>query len=129
MPTLMWALLLTSATPDWEDRLVAWGLEQHHREQDPSPEGKPIEEVLFASENVFAEGDVFPTRWNKVHWKTREKVTRRELLLGEGDAWSEERVIETERIMRSLQLWSVVRIVAAKGRGGVAMLVITQDRW
>ncbi len=118
------------ATPAYEAKLIAWGLEQQGRELEPDPDGKVIEELLVSSEDVFAPGDLWPVEWNKVHWKTHENVVRREVLLRPGDVWSLSRAIESERIMRSLTLFALARIVPVKGRhGGIALLVVTQDRW
>jgi len=124
------AAALLGAVPDYEAKLIAWGLAQHGRELEPAPEGKVVEEILVAGENVFTEGDVFPAEWNKVHWTTLEHVVRREVLLRPGDVWSRDRIIESERIMRALTLFSIARIVPVKGRaGGIGLLVVTQDRW
>jgi multidrug efflux pump subunit AcrA (membrane-fusion protein) len=49
-------------------------------------------------------------------------VLRRELLFKEGEPFRTERVAETERVLRSLYILSVARVVPVKGRrGGVAL--------
>jgi hypothetical protein len=114
----------------YEDRLIAWGLSLHSRELEPAPEGKRIEEVLVASEDVFAPSDPYPLFLNLIHVRTREPVIRREVLLNAGDLWDAHRVQETERNLRRLFLLAVVKVVPVKGKdGGVALLVVSKDRW
>lgn len=132
------ALLMTalvSAVPvsqdtGFEDRLIAWGLDLHGRELEPEPQGKQLEEVLVASEDVFNPSDPYPLFLNIFHIRTREPVIRREVLLAPGDVWDAHRVLETERNLRRLFLLAAVKVVAVKGKaGGVALLVVTRDRW
>ena len=132
--TLLLAAILSAAPvsqdTSYEARLIAWGLELHGREVEPAPEGKRLEEVLVASENVFAPTDPYPLFLNLIHVRTREPVIRREVLLAAGDLWDTHRVAETERNLRRLFLLAVVKVVAVKGHdGGVALLVVTKDKW
>ncbi len=114
----------------YEDRLVTWGLSQHGRELEPAPEGKRVEEILVSSEDVFAPSDPYPSFLNLIHVRTREEVLRREVLISAGDLWDAHRIAETERNLRRLFQLAVARVVAVKGRdGGIAMLVVTKDRW
>ncbi|MFZ5470946.1 MAG: hypothetical protein ACOZIN_16080 [Myxococcota bacterium] len=114
----------------YEERLVQWALNLHQRELEPSPEGKTLEEVLIASEEVFAPSDPYPSWFNAVHMRTREVVIRRELLFAQGEAFDSKKVAETERNLRSLFIFSIAKVLPVKGkRGGVALLVVTQDRW
>ena len=135
MPVTLLLAALLSAAPvsqdtGYEDRLVSWGLELHGRELEPAPEGKRLEEVLVASEDVFAPSDPYPLFLNLIHVRTREPVIRREVLLSVGDLWDAHRVQETERNLRRLFLLAVVKVVAVKGKeGGVALLVVSKDRW
>ncbi|MFZ5445476.1 MAG: hypothetical protein ACOZQL_36130 [Myxococcota bacterium] len=132
---MLLVVAVLAATPvsqdsGYEDRLIAWGLGLHAREPEPAPEGKVLEEVLVASEDVFAPSDPYPLFLNLIHMKTREPVIRREVLLKVGDVWNPHRVLETERNLRRLFLLAVVKIVPVKGRaGGVAMLIVAKDRW
>jgi len=126
--------LVASATPTaeagYEDRLIQWALELHGREVEPAPDGKTIEEVLIASEEIFAPSDPYPLFLNVFHKRTRESVIRREVLVNQGDAWDESHARETERNLRRLFILAVVKVVPVKGRhGGVAALVVTKDRW
>ncbi len=133
----MWVVCLLLASgaasePGYEDRLVQWGLEQHHRELEPSPEGKRVDEVLVATENIFAASDPWPQFLNLFHWRTRESVVRREVLLAPGDDYQAARVMETERNLRRLFMLAVVKVVPVKSTqsaDGVGLLVVTKDRW
>jgi hypothetical protein len=125
------AAALVAATPGYEDQLVQWGLEQQQRELEPNPEGKQVEEVLVAIEDVFAPSDPWPTMFlNHFHWKTKETIVRREILLKPGDTWDKSKVDESERNLRAHTILAVARVVTVKGKdGGVALLVVTKDRW
>lgn len=115
---------------NYEDRLIEWGLQLHERELEKNPAGKRVEEILVASENVFAPSDPYPLFLNLIHVRTREPVIRREVLLAPGDLWDPSRVMETERNLRKLFLLAVVKVVPVKGKdGGVGLLVVTKDRW
>lgn len=134
MVTLLLAAILSAApvsqNAGYEERLIAWGLALHGREVEPAPEGKRLEEVLVASENVFAPTDPYPLFLNLIHVRTREPVIRREVLLAPGDLWDTHRVAETERNLRRMFLLAVVKVVAVKGHdGGVALMVVTKDKW
>ncbi len=132
MLSVLAAMLLTAPEPQtgYEDQLVQWGLNQQARELEPNPQGKHIEEVLFAIEDVFSASDPWPNFLNIFHWTTKEMVVRREVLLAEGDTWDSKKAEETERNLRALPIFAVAKVVAVKGRlGGVALLVITKDRW
>jgi len=115
----------------YEETLVTWGLAQHARELEPSPEGKRLEEVLVAPEDVIAQSDPYPNFLNIFHVRTREQVIRRETLLEPGAPYSAELAEETARNLRKLGIFSVVRVVPVKGQtpGGVALLIITKDLW
>jgi hypothetical protein len=122
-----------AATPasGYEERLVSWGLEQHQRELEPSPEGKRLEAVLVAAEDVVAGSDPYPNFLNIFHVRTREEIIRREVLLELGALYSAALAEETQRNLRKLGIFSAVRVVAVKGGspGGVALLIITKDIW
>lgn len=128
--TAILAAAPVSQDTGYEDRLSEWGLALHERELEPKPAGKRVEEILVASENVFAPSDPYPLFLNLIHVRTREPVIRREVLLAPGDLWDTSRVMETERNLRRLFLLAVVKVVAVKGKnGGVALLVVSKDRW
>jgi hypothetical protein len=134
--TLMVAPLMATAPEGdsargYEEALVTWGLAQHGREVEPSPEGKVLEEVLVAAEEVIAESDPYPGFLNIVHVRTRDQVISREALVEPGALYSAALAEETARNLRKLGIFSAVRVVPVKGRtpGGVALLIITKDLW
>ncbi len=123
-------LAAPGADPGYEDRLVEWGLQQHGLTLEPNPEGKRIERVEVAAENVFSPSDPWPGLLNIFHWKTKDDVIHREILQRPGDVWTKAGVDETERNLRRLPIFAVARVVAGKGeKGGVVLLVVTKDRW
>jgi hypothetical protein len=134
MTWLLAVALAAAPTPDgergYEERLVDWALQKSGRELEPSPEGLRIEEVLVLAEDVFSPSDPYPGFLNVFHWRTRDAVLRREVLLAEGEPWSQARALETERNLRRLFFLAVSKVVPVKGRaGGVALVVATKDKW
>lgn len=122
-------LVAAQATSNYEDRLQEWGLELYHRERDPNPEGKTIDEILVASEEVVGERDPFPNFVNIFHVKTKEAVIRREVLFAVGEPFSELIALETQRRLRSFQIFSLVRVVPFRTTdpAKVGVLVVTKD--
>ena len=119
------AMLLAASGQDaqYEQQRIEWALELHQRELDPAPQGKQVEEVLVAREDVFSKTDPAPTLLNIFHGRTREYVVLREVLLKPGDTWSSDRALETERNLRTRSVvFAVARVVAVKGRAGGASL-------
>jgi hypothetical protein len=65
-----------------------------------------------------------------VHVKTRESVIRKFLLFHEGDPYEPERLVETERNLRSLRFIKRASVVAGPAHDGVVdVTVTTQDTW
>ncbi|OJH41973.1 BamA/TamA family outer membrane protein [Cystobacter ferrugineus] len=134
-PALIAASLLMADPPvgaeGYEDALVRWGLEQHGWALEPEPEGKRLESVEVASEDVVAPSDPYPSLLNVFHVRTRDQVVRREVLLTPGEPYSPILALETARNLRRLGIFAVVRVVAVRGRApdGVSLLVITKDLW
>ncbi|AEI65121.1 BamA/TamA family outer membrane protein [Corallococcus macrosporus] len=120
-----------SAIDNYEDALIEEALARHGRELEPSPDGKVLEEVLVATEDVVAEIDPFPDFLNIFHARTRDDVVRREVLLEVGKPYSEQLAQETARNLRGLRLFSMVRLVPVKGRtpDTVALMAVTKDIW
>ncbi|MCP3102916.1 BamA/TamA family outer membrane protein [Myxococcus sp. K15C18031901] len=116
---------------NYEEALVVEALARHGREVEPSPEGRPLVEVLVDTEDVVAESDPYPNFLNLFHVRTRDEVVRREVLLAQGKPYSKRLAEETARNLRGLRLFSVVRLVPLKGAepGTVALLVVTKDLW
>ncbi|HYO55678.1 BamA/TamA family outer membrane protein [Archangium sp.] len=135
-PTLIAAFLLAAEpappTESYEDALVQWGLAlEGGRTPEPDPEGKRLESVLVASEDVVAPSDPYPLLLNVFHMRTREGVIRREVLLEPGEPYSSELALETARNLRKLGIFAVVRVVPVRGStpDAVSLLIITKDLW
>lgn len=131
MMTALLAALLAAADADseYEQNLIKWGLEQHQAAIELEPEGKRVEQILTAREDVFSESD--PITWPRIfHGKTRENVILREVLLKVGQPWTKAKAAETERNLRTLIILAVAKVIPIKTpSGNVAALVVTKDRW
>ena len=132
--TALAALALLAAAPEpagYEARVVSWGLAQVGARPDPAPEGKRIEAIWVASEDIVAPADPWPALANAVHVKTRELTVRRELLFEVGEPYSADVAAETERNLRSLFILAVARVVAVEGSAPdrVGVVVVTKDLW
>ena len=108
---------------------------------DPQPEGKRIAYVRVERREVFEQNDLavpiilpqFASTWpNAFHWVTTEQRVRAELLLHEGDSYSERLAEETMRNLRRLSsLLAMARVVAVKtpDPAQVGLVVYTRDLW
>ncbi|RKH53185.1 hypothetical protein D7V93_27090 [Corallococcus llansteffanensis] len=116
---------------NYEDALITWGLGEVERQVEPAPEGKVLEEVLVAAEEVVAPMDPYPSLLNIFHVRTRDQVVRQEVLLTPGQPYSAALVAESVRNLRKLGLFSVVRAVPVRGSAPdkVALLLVTKDLW
>ncbi|HEX5660346.1 MAG TPA: BamA/TamA family outer membrane protein [Polyangiales bacterium] len=94
-------------------------------------EGKRIEWIRIASDDVFVADEVWPLWLNWFHWTTRERIVRRELLFQEGASFENARIEETMRNLRGMNLFALVRIVAVKvdDPNAVGIVVHTRDLW
>ncbi|MFL5354809.1 BamA/TamA family outer membrane protein [Archangium sp.] len=135
-PALLAASLLAaepSPPPEgYEDALVQWGLaQQGGLELEADPEGKRLESVRVASEDVVAPSDPYPLFLDVFHARTREEVIRREVLLAPGQPYAPALALETARNLRKLGIFAVVRVVAVRGSSpdAVSLLVVTKDLW
>ncbi|RMD60295.1 hypothetical protein D6833_09940, partial [Candidatus Parcubacteria bacterium] len=116
----------------YETDLINATLHELGLEPEPRPEGKTIERIIVSRHPIIEQSDPWPGWLNVFHITTREHVVRRELLFAEGQRYREELVRESARNLRALPLvFSVVRIVAAKGSrpDAVIVVVITKDLW
>ncbi len=98
---------------------------------DPSPEGKLIEHVEVVRLDVFEPRDPLPQWVNIFHATTRPVIIEREVLLREGDRYSQVLADETIRNLRQLRQLSLVLVVATVGSAPdrVRLVVITKDVW
>jgi len=128
--TIACAAVLAQA-PGYEQQLAAWGLEKVQREVEPAPEGKRVEEILVASEDIVARSDPYPQLLNLVHVRTRESVVRAEVLLKEGEPYTAQLAAETERNLRKLFILATAVVLPVKARApdAVGVLVVTKDLW
>ena len=81
---------------------------------------------------IVEQSDPWPGFVNIFHVVTREHIVRQELLFSKGEKYSEDRIRESARNLRSMPLlFSTVRIVVAKGdsQDSVVVVVITKDLW
>src|SRR5439155_1114281 len=66
---------------------------------------------------------------NRLHVTTRAGVIRRTLLVNPGDRYDSARVAESERALRSLFVFSRVRLDTTRIAGRLALRVTTSDGW
>jgi outer membrane protein assembly factor BamA len=97
--------------------------------------GPVIANIIVERANVFdpnVKGEdswIFQTA-DKLHYITREKVIRDELLFAPGDRWDALKVIESERNLRAAYPFRSVDITPVpRPDGRVDALVRTQDAW
>jgi len=94
-----------------------------------------IDTVIVVSANVFAGEDDAPPfvarLANSLHIRTRPWVIRRRVLLRPGDPYDEALAEESERVLRSLGVFRLVRVdtVRRTPGGPLALRVITADGW
>ncbi|MBL8951209.1 MAG: hypothetical protein JNK82_10560 [Myxococcaceae bacterium] len=132
MPTALLGLMLLVAPADFEQELVDRAVAQLGGTIVPQPEGSIIDEVLISSDEIMSERDPWPNFFNWFHADTRRHIVEREVLLSPGEPWDAERALETERNLRRMVIFAVVRVVAIRRDGPpghVSLLVTTKDRW
>jgi len=108
---------------------------------DRSLEGKTISKIFLRTLNVAGEsidGTIssdstwFNNLANSFHYKTRKWVIRERLLFNEGDKLNYRTLYESERLLRSSNLFLDVKInvfPSAFSKDEVEVVVITKDRW
>lgn len=97
-----------------------------------TPEGKPITFIRLVRQDVFIEGELlfdWIVWFNRFHWLTKPEVIERELRLSEGAPYEAIRARETERNLRALGIFSLVRVVPVEDDEGVGVVVYTRDLW
>jgi hypothetical protein len=115
----------------YESQRVERALKEEGLSIDPHPEGKRIAFIEIVREDVLAQDEIWPTWPNAFHWLTRERIIRRELLVADGDRFQTLRVEESMRNLRTLGIFSLVRIVAVRTSDPqrVGVFVYTRDLW
>lgn len=104
---------------------------------DACDEGR-VSYIFIDSHSIFdtTDPDLDPRfRWayraaNKLHWRTRDAVVRRELLFDVGDCYDPYLLTETERILRGYPFLSRVDVFGIRQESGDYHVVVdTQDDW
>jgi len=96
--------------------------------------GRPVVDVRVHAGEVFDPArpgeNYFFCHWaNALHVRTRAHVIRRELLVDVGDVFDPERIAESERNLRGLEIFQDVSIDVEEEAEGVVVVVRTSDRW
>ncbi|TPV92314.1 MAG: hypothetical protein B7733_26405 [Myxococcales bacterium FL481] len=134
--TVLFGVLLSALGPSVESDSYEWQrtravLEAEGLQVDRAPDGKRIAWIRVVRDQVFVDGELFPTWLNVFHARTRERVVRRELLFADGDAYDHDRIEESMRNLRGMAIFAQVRIVAVQTEqpDAVGVLVHTRDLW
>lgn len=98
---------------------------------DHEPEGKRIAFIRVLRHDVFVPEEPWPVWPNMLHTRTNETVVRRECLFEVGQIFNQALLDETERNLRGMTIFSLVRIVPVKASkpGEVGIFVHTRDLW
>ncbi len=115
----------------YELQTIANVLAELGQSRDPNPEGKSVEGIDVVPLDVFEKRDPLPRWLNLFHATTRRSVVGREMLVHEGERYSQVLVDETIRNLRQLLQLSIVLVVATTGKAPdrVRLVVITKDVW
>jgi hypothetical protein len=95
--------------------------------------GQPIRAIFIDAEDVFGAGDsLIPgfvrTVGNALHWTTRERTVRLDLLFAVGDRCDPRRLAESERLLRARPYIRSARVTAVPtADSGVTVVVQTRD--
>lgn len=124
-------LPVTARAAAYEDRVIEWALETNGLVLEPSPDGKRIEGIVVARQEIVSDTDPYPKIANLPHVLSRDEVVRREVLLSEGEVYDPLRAAETERVLLTLGIFSIARVVPAQGSTpeSVRLVVVTKDIW
>jgi hypothetical protein len=120
-----------AAPSAYEDRLVDRELARLGRVRAVAPEGKIVEDISVVRLDVIGADDPWPDFLNAFHRTTLESVVQREVLVAKGGPFLGQVAGETERNLRRLGIFAVVRVVPFEGSAPdrVGLLVLTKDLW
>lgn len=97
-------------------------------------EGRPIARVEADPRGIF--DPVPPGRLapffrlaDRLHLRTRPSTIRHHMLLRPGDAWTRDRARESERALRALDIFDLVRVDGRPSGDSVVVTVLTGDAW
>lgn len=115
----------------YEEETIARALRRNGGRIDENPAGKVIEAIDVVSFDVIEDRDPAPQFLNWFHVTTRQDIVKREILLAQGQAFTQRLSDETERNLRDLFLFSVVIALPLSGSAPdrIRYLVITKDIW
>jgi hypothetical protein len=93
-----------------------------------------IDTIIVLNHNIFDDKDLATLPYvarlaNAVHIKTHASVIRRTLVLNQGDPYDSARAVESERALRSLNVFRQVRVDTVHVRNRLALRVQTEDGW
>ena len=92
-----------------------------------------VDTIVVVNHNVFDAGrdaSGFLARLvNALHVTTRPWVIRHALLVNQGDGYDSARVVESERALRALNVFSRVRVDTTRLDGRLALRAATNDGW
>jgi len=92
-----------------------------------------VDTIVVVNHNVFstdAHAAGFLARLvNALHMTTRPWVIRHTLLVNQGDRYDSARVVESERALRALYIFSRVRVDTGRVDGRLALRAATTDGW
>ena len=93
-----------------------------------------IDTIVVVNHNIFDENDLAALPYiarfaNALHIKTHASVIRRTILLNQGDPYDSARAVESERALRSLNVFRQVRVDTVHLRDRLALRVQTEDGW
>lgn len=120
-----------AAPTAYEDRLVDGELARLGRARAIDAEGKTVEDIVFVRLDVIGAADPWPNFLNAFHRTTLESVVQPEVLVAKGAPFLGQAAGETERNLRRLKIFAVVRVVPFEGSAPdrVGLLVLTKDLW
>jgi hypothetical protein len=93
-----------------------------------------IDTIVVINQNIFDEKDLAQLPYlaraaNALHIKTSASVIRRTLLLNPGELYDSARAVESERALRSLNVFREVRVDTVHLNNRLALRVRTADGW
>lgn len=97
-----------------------------------TPTPSVIRAILLDRRNVYGKDEAtsfIPRLVNGLRFATRPGVVTRELLFEVGEPYDSARVAETERNLRRLGIFRIVRVDTTRVDGGIAVTILTQDAW
>ena len=99
--------------------------------QGPAP---IVDTIVIVNQNIFDEKDLAELPYlaraaNSLHIKTNASVIRRTLLINQGEQYDSARAVESERALRSLNVFRQVRVDTVRVQSRLALRVRTEDGW